>query len=130
MREKVSAPITSTRFAKPARDVEVGGGDRIDEAAADGLHVEGKAVPHAEPLLDLDGGRRKGVVRRRGRKHDEVDIVRRQPGIGERCARRRLAQRRGRLVVADAMWRWRMPVRCTIHSSEVSTHAFEIGCSS
>ena len=82
MREKVSEPITSTRLARPPANIEVGGGDRIDEARADRLHVEGKAVPHAEPVLDLDRGRGKGVVRRRGREHDQVDVGRRQAGIG------------------------------------------------
>ena len=41
----------------------------------------------------------KGVVGRRGRQHDQVDVGRRQPGIGERRARRRLAERGRRLVV-------------------------------
>ncbi len=41
----------------------------------------------------------KRVVGRRSRQHDQVDVVGRQPGIGKRGARGRLAERGGRLVV-------------------------------
>ena len=86
-------------FGEPALEVEIGGGDRVDEAGADGLHVEGEAVPHAEPALYVDGGGGKRIVRRRGRDHDQVDVVRRQAGIRERCARSRLAERSRRLAL-------------------------------
>ena len=106
MREKVSEPITSTRLRQAALDVEIGGRERIDEAAAHRLHVEGEAVAHAEPLLDVDGGGGKSVVRRRGRQHDQVDVVGGQPGIGKRRARgsvrraRRSSRRRRRCGAA------------------------------
>jgi len=58
---------------------------------------------HAEPVLDLDCGGRECVVGRRRRQHDQVDIVRRQPGIGKGGAGSRLAQGCRRLVVGRDM---------------------------
>jgi hypothetical protein len=81
--------MTSTRLADRP-DIGVGGGDGIDEAGADGLHVEGKAMAHAETVLDADGRRRKRIVGRRGRADDHVDVIRRQAGIVE-CRTRGLA---------------------------------------
>ena len=58
MREKVSAPMTSARARLAHLDEIVGHGERIDEAAADRLHIEGGAPAHAEARLDLGRGRR------------------------------------------------------------------------
>ena len=77
----------------------VGGGQRKDEARADRLQVEGRAMVDAEPVLDRDRGRRESVVRRRGRHHDQVDRLRIDAGIGERRARGIDAEMRGELVV-------------------------------
>ena len=78
---------------------------RVDEAGADRLQVEGGAVVDAEPGLDLRRRRREGVVRRRGRADDEVDVVGRR-------ARRRRAPRSAALMPrievvspSAAMWR-------------------------
>ena len=80
----------------------VGRRDRVDEAGADRLQVEGGAVGHAETGLDHGGGRREGVVRRRGGADDEVDVGGRQPGIGEgRLGRLDAEDRRGLVVVRD-----------------------------
>ena len=59
---------------------------RIDEARADRLQIEGGAVGDAEPGLHRHGGGGKGLVRRRGRQHDQVDRTRLDMGIGERRA--------------------------------------------
>ena len=78
--------MTSAFFAWPAVIMRVGGGEGEDEAGADRLHVEGGAVGHAELLLHRHRGGREGVVGRRGRQDDQVDVGRRQAGIGERHA--------------------------------------------
>ena len=58
MREKVSAPITSARFAWPALIIASAVVEREDEAGADRLDVEGGAVVHAELRLHRHGGGR------------------------------------------------------------------------
>ena len=121
MREKVSAPITSARLYAPDLQQAIGGRQRIDEAGADRLQVEGGAVGDAERRLHRDGARRKGVVGRRGGEHDQVDRLRIDDARA-RAPRARRAQPRSEVSSpAAAMWRSWMPVRCTIHSSEVST---------
>ena len=87
MREKVSAPMTSARLCEPEVRNLSAVATRVDEAGADRLQVEGGAVVDAEPGLDLRRGRREGVVRRRGRADDEVDV-------GRARARRRRARAR------------------------------------
>ena len=52
----------------------VGGGDGEDEAGADRLKVEGDALSDAERGLDLARRGGEGVVGRRGRDDDEVDV--------------------------------------------------------
>ena len=49
----------------------------------------------AERVLDGDRRRRKGVVRRRGRQHDQVDRLRVDPGMGQRRVRGMERQMRG-----------------------------------
>ena len=51
----------------------VRGGDREHEARTYGLQVEGRAMGDPELRLDLGRGRGEGVIRRRGREHDQVD---------------------------------------------------------
>src|SRR6476659_11001790 len=43
----------------------IGGGECKDKAGAHGLQIEGGTMVDTEPILDSDGGCRKGVVRRR-----------------------------------------------------------------
>ncbi len=88
MREKVSAPITSARSNWPAGEEVVGSRDGIDEAGADGLDVERCAARDAEFVLHDRCGGGKGVVRRRGRHDDQVNIIRRQPRRRQRATRR------------------------------------------
>ncbi|ENN85877.1 hypothetical protein RHSP_17726 [Rhizobium freirei PRF 81] len=80
-------------LGKAAANIGVGSRHRIDETAADGLNIEGKAVMHAEPVLNIDRGCRKGVVRRRRRDDDQIEIVGRHPGIGKSSPCRLFAQR-------------------------------------
>ena len=74
----------------------------------------------AEIGLHRDGGRRKGVVRRRGGEHDEIDRLRIKMRMRERGARGVRGHVRGDSPGAAMRRSW-MPVRCTIHSSDVST---------
>jgi hypothetical protein len=62
---------------------------RVNEAAADCLHVEGRTTGNAERLLDQAGGARKHVVGRRGGADDQVDVRSRDPGRAQ-CRLRRL----------------------------------------
>ena len=63
----------------------------------------------------------KGLVGGRGRQHDQVDRLRLDAGIGQRRARCMDGEIGGRTRPGAAIWRSRMPVRWTIHSSDVST---------
>jgi hypothetical protein len=74
--------------------------DGINEAGADRLDIEGKAVAHAETVLDVHRGCGEGIVRRGCRADDEIDIGRRKPAILKRRTRRLLAERRRRFVIA------------------------------
>ena len=65
----------------------IGRRQRVDEAGAHRLQVEGGAMGDAELGLHRHGAGRKGVVRRRGRQHDEIDRLRIDLGMGERGAR-------------------------------------------
>jgi len=56
-------------------------------------------VIDAERVLDLDGGGGKGLVRRRGREHDQVDRLRIDPGIGDGGACGMDRQMRGELAL-------------------------------
>jgi hypothetical protein len=58
---------------------------------------------HAQPLLDLDGGGGKGVIGRRGRQHDQVDVVGRHAGGSKRVAGGSLAKRGRGLVIGGDM---------------------------
>ncbi|MNY35525.1 hypothetical protein D3C86_1699350 [compost metagenome] len=63
---------------------------------------------HAEPVLNIDGRRRKRVVGRRRGQNDQIEICGRQAGIVERRACGGLAERRrglafaGDVTLADA----------------------------
>ena len=74
MRENVSAPMTTRALELAGLDEVVGDGQRVDEARAHGLHVEGRALGDAEAVLDLHRRRRKGAVGRRRRADDEIDV--------------------------------------------------------
>ena len=58
----------------PGLEEVVGDGERVDEAGADRLHVEGGAPGVAEHRLHPGRGRGEGLVRGRRRQHDEVEI--------------------------------------------------------
>src|SRR6202035_205223 len=81
----------------------VGGGEREDEPGAYRLQVEGSPMVDAEIVLHRNRGRRKGVVGRRGRQHDQVDRLRVDPGIGERRARGVNGEVRGELAFGGDM---------------------------
>ena len=66
----------------------IGRRQRVDEAGAHRLQVEGRAMGDAELGLHRHGAGRKRVVRRRGREHDEIDRLGIDLGMGERGARR------------------------------------------
>ena len=65
----------------------VRGGKRENKPRANRLQIEGRAMVDAEPILHRNRGGGKGIVRRRGRQHNEVDRLRIDPGIGERGTR-------------------------------------------
>ena len=83
-----------------AADIEISGCHGIDEARTDGLDIEGEAVMHAETVLDVDGRRGEGVVGRRGRADDQVDIGSRQTCAIERFLGGRCTKRCRRLALA------------------------------
>ena len=70
----------------------VGGRQRVDEAAANRLHVESGAVRDAELCLEQARGARKNHVRGRRRDDDEIDVLRRDAGGLDRLAARRQRQ--------------------------------------
>jgi hypothetical protein len=84
MRENTSAPITSALGGGAGADHGVGHGQRVDEAAADRLHVEGRAAGDAQLVLQDAGRRREHHVRRRRRDDDQVDVGRLAAGSLER----------------------------------------------
>jgi hypothetical protein len=67
--------------------------------------VESRAVMDAELALHRDRGRREGVVRRRGRQHDEIDRLRIDARILERGARGAERKMRGQLALGRDMAR-------------------------
>ena len=108
MREKVSAPMTSARLCEPERR----NFSAVDSAKTNPEHTacRSKATPcvHAERGLDLRRRRGKSIVGRRGADDDEIDVLGREAGVGQRGARRLLAQhggglaRRGDVPLLDA----------------------------
>ena len=113
-REKVSAPITSARLRLARADEIVGDGQRIDEARAHRLDVEGgspRSCPARACTLVAVAG--KGIVGRGRRQHDQVDVAavdaRPRPSASRGRVERQIG---GHLAVGAATWRWRMPVRC------------------
>src|SRR6267142_3255637 len=81
----------------------VRGGEREDKPRTYRLQVEGNTMVDAERVLDLDRGGGKGVVRRRGREHDQVDRLRIDPGIGNGGACGMDRQMRGELAFGGNM---------------------------
>jgi len=75
----------------------VGGRQRKDEPRAHRLHVERGAALHAEPRLELDRGRREGLVGRCRREYDQVEVAAAHPGALEGAARRLESEVRGQL---------------------------------
>src|SRR5207247_4080071 len=63
-------------FVNTTSDKAVGGGERVDEAAAYGLHVERRASFNTELGLQQAGGARENIVRRGRRHDDQIEIGR------------------------------------------------------
>jgi len=106
---------------EPALDVRLRHGEAVDEAGALVAHVEGANGPRPELLLDQDPVPGKDVIRREGGEDDQVDVVHRDPGVRDRLARgfgAEVGRSRPRVDVPALP----DPVRCTIHSSDVSIH--------
>ena len=99
-RVMVSAPITRRALRLAAGDEVVGHRQRVDEARADRLHVEGDADRAAQLALHDGRGGREGQVGRGGADDDQVDVGRRAPGGGQRL--RGGARRRGRRSVSPS----------------------------
>ena len=99
MREKVSEPTTIARLNCPALEEVVGDGQGVDEARADRLDVERRALGDAEAALNAHGGSGKGSIRRGGRAHHEIDIDRVDAGAHEGLARGGNAEVGGQLAV-------------------------------
>ena len=104
----------------PALEEVVGDRQGVDEARADGLHIEGGALDDAEPVwmrTAVAGKVRSGVA---GGADDEVDVERVDAGAHEGLAAAAMPRSEVSSPSA-AMWRCSMPVRSWIHSSLVST---------
>jgi len=67
------------------------------------LKVEGRAIRHAKPGLDLGRDRGKSVVRRRSRNNHEIEVRGFKPRIGQSGLRRIKTEPRGRLVLGGDM---------------------------
>ena len=78
--------MTSAPFGLAEADEVVRHVERVDEARADRLDVEGGAAGHAELVLDPRRGRGEGLVGGRRRQHDQVEIGRLHPRPAERGA--------------------------------------------
>jgi hypothetical protein len=83
-----------------ARHEAVGDAERIDEARAHGLDVEGDADRRAQLALDDGRGRREGHVGRGRGDDDQVDVGGGLAGVGQGASRGLDGQVAGRLVVA------------------------------
>ena len=81
----------------------IGSGQGEYKPRAHGLQIERRTVVDAEIVLHGNRGRRKGMVRGRGRKHDQIDRLRVDAGIGQRRARGMDGQMRGELAVGRDM---------------------------
>ena len=98
MRENVSAADHQRALERAGAQQAVGGRERVDEARADRLQIERRAMVDAEPGLHGHRGRGKGLVGRRGRQHDQIDRLGVDLGMGERGARGMQAQVRGQFA--------------------------------
>ncbi len=84
----------------------VGDRQRVEEAGADRLDVEGDAIVDAECGLDQGRARREGLVGGRRGEHDQADLLGLDPGRGERLPRCLGRQRRRRLAVGGDVARF------------------------
>ena len=120
-REKVSGADHQRALELPAAQEAVGDRQRVDEARAHRLQVEGGAR-----------GRCRARLHRRPRSPERCCPASRSRARSDRSTARRRRRRASAARAAAsarsevispgaAMWRSRMPVRCAIHSSEVST---------
>ena len=85
----------------PGLEEVVGDGERVDEARAHRLHVEGRALGDAEPGLDAHGGGREGAIGRGGGADDEIDVDRVDAGAHQRLTRGGDAEIGGQLAVGS-----------------------------
>ena len=94
---------------------------RVGERRAGRAQVESPRVVRADLVLHQTRGARKHHVRRDGADDDEADVVGREPGALDRLAAPLPCARSDVATPGSTMCRSRMPVRCRIHSSVVST---------
>jgi hypothetical protein len=119
--ESTSPPTTSARFERPGRDHAVRLRERVHEAGAAGEQVVGGRVGHAERVGEQRRARREHHVRRHRRDDDQVDRAASTPASRERGDGRGGGDV-GQRLSSVAKRPSRIPVRSTIHSSDVSTN--------
>ncbi len=71
-------------LAQPGRQIGVGHGVAEDIAGTGGREIHGRGADVADGFLDQHRGRRQRVVRRERADQDEIDVVRREAGRGDR----------------------------------------------
>ena len=108
-------------IVRAARHDLAGRRQRIGERRAGRAQVEAPGAPRADLVLDEAGGARKHHVRRDRADDDDADVVGGEPRVAERLARAASLPRSDVATPGSTMCRSRMPVRCRIHSSVVST---------
>ena len=122
MRVSVSTPITSTVSATPRADQRLrrSPGRRGSRSRRRRCRGGGAATRRASACT-VQAHRRQDAVGRDGRDDDVVDVVGvdARPSSSARCAA--IGREVGVACPGAAMRRSRMPVRLTIHSSDVST---------
>ena len=92
------------RPAHLARDDQrIGIGQRINETGTDRLDVIGETARHPQACLHHGGGGGEGQIGGRGGDNNRVNIVDRQPGIGQSRLGRAGGKVRGRLTLGHEM---------------------------
>ena len=96
-RELQSPPMIRARSLAPGDDVGRPGDQRVHEAGAGRLHLDGRAR-ELQPVLHQAGRRGKRHVRREGGQHHQVDVARIDAGVVDAAHGRLVAQVAGGLV--------------------------------
>ncbi len=121
MVDSFSAPDHEHGPALARRDEPFGDGEGVDVAGTGGGDVERRGVVGAEQRLEVAGGGRQQPVGARGGEHDASSSSGLTPGALAARSRWPRGSASRRVCSGPAMRRSRMPVRSTIHSSEVSS---------